>query len=80
MVDVNDASIIKDFISTRVPGVPASKLSLDDDLSTDLGLDSLDIIEIIMAMEDHFEIEIPDEDSEKWSTVQDILDYMDIKL
>jgi acyl carrier protein len=79
MVDVNDASIIKDFISTRAR-VPASELSLDDDLSTDLGMDSLDLIEVIMAIEDHFDIEIPDEDSEKWSTVQDILDYMDIKL
>ena len=76
---MSNASITKDFISDRAR-VPASELSLDDDLSTDLGLDSLDLIEIIMAMEDYFEIEIPDEDSEKWSTVQDILDYMDIKL
>ncbi len=42
----------------------------------DLGADSLDLVELIMAMEEGFDIEIPDEDAEKISTVQDAVDYV----
>ncbi len=42
----------------------------------DLGADSLDLVELIMAMEEGFDIEIPDEDAEKISTVQDAIDYV----
>ncbi|MBE0585582.1 MAG: acyl carrier protein [Desulfofustis sp.] len=42
----------------------------------DLGADSLDLVELIMAMEEKFEIEIPDEDAEKIVTVQDAVDYV----
>jgi acyl carrier protein len=45
----------------------------------DLGADSLDLVELIMAMEESFDIEIPDEDAEKIVTVQDAVDYV-IKL
>ena len=43
----------------------------------DLGADSLDLVELIMAMEEKFDIEIPDEDAEKITTVQDAVDYVD---
>ncbi|MGI9536246.1 MAG: acyl carrier protein [Desulfocapsaceae bacterium] len=43
----------------------------------DLGADSLDLVELIMAMEEKFDIEIPDEDAEKIVTVQDAVDYVD---
>ena len=43
----------------------------------DLGADSLDLVELIMAMEEEFEVEIPDEDAEKITTVQDAIDYVD---
>ena len=43
----------------------------------DLGADSLDLVELIMAMEEEFEVEIPDEDAEKIVTVQDAIDYVD---
>jgi len=43
----------------------------------DLGADSLDLVELIMAMEEEFDIEIPDEDAEKIATVQDAIDYVD---
>jgi len=43
----------------------------------DLGADSLDLVELIMAMEEGFDIEIPDEDAEKISTVQDAVDYVE---
>jgi acyl carrier protein len=42
----------------------------------DLGADSLDLVELIMAMEEKFEIEIPDEDAEKIVTVQDAVNYV----
>jgi len=42
----------------------------------DLGADSLDLVELIMAMEEGFDIEIPDEDAEKIGTVQDAIDYV----
>ncbi len=43
----------------------------------DLGADSLDLVELIMAMEEEFDIEIPDEDAEKITTVQDAIDYVE---
>jgi acyl carrier protein len=43
----------------------------------DLGADSLDLVELIMAMEEKFDIEIPDEDAEKIVTVRDAVDYVD---
>lgn len=42
----------------------------------DLGADSLDIVELIMALEEEFEIEIPDADAEKVVSVQDVVDYI----
>jgi acyl carrier protein len=42
----------------------------------DLGADSLDLVELIMAMEETFEVSIPDEDAEKIKTVQDAIDYV----
>jgi len=45
----------------------------------DLGADSLDVVEIVMALEEEFEIEIPDEDAEKIKTVQQIVDYIEEK-
>ena len=43
----------------------------------DLGADSLDVVELVMALEEKFEIEIPDEDAEKIKTVKDVVDYID---
>jgi len=42
----------------------------------DLGADSLDLVELIMAMEEEFDVEIPDEEAEKITTVQDAIDYV----
>jgi acyl carrier protein len=46
----------------------------------DLGADSLDIVELVMGLEEEFEIEIPDEDAEKIQTVQEAVNYIDSKL
>jgi acyl carrier protein len=43
----------------------------------DLGADSLDVVEMIMALEEKFEIEIPDSEAEKIKTVQDVVDYIE---
>ena len=45
----------------------------------DLGADSLDVVELVMGLEEEFEIEIPDEDAEKIHTVKDAVDYIDAK-
>ncbi len=45
----------------------------------DLGADSLDIVELVMAFEEAFEIDIPDEDAEKISTVKDAIEYIEAK-
>ena len=45
----------------------------------DLGADSLDIVELVMAFEEAFELEIPDEDAEKIATVKDAVDYIEAK-
>jgi acyl carrier protein len=46
----------------------------------DLGADSLDIVELVMAFEEAFELDIPDEDAEKITTVKDSIDYIEAKL
>ncbi|MBM3755211.1 MAG: acyl carrier protein [Acidobacteria bacterium] len=45
----------------------------------DLGADSLDLVELVMAFEEHFDLSIPDEDSEKIKTVKDAIDYIEAK-
>ena len=64
--------IIAEQLSVDKGKVVASASFVDD-----LGADSLDLVELIMAMEEAFDIEIPDEDAEKIMTVQDSIDYID---
>ncbi len=52
-------------------GVKPEEVKLDSQLVGGLGMDSLDIIELVMAIEEEFSIEVDDADSEKWSTVSD---------
>lgn len=58
-------------------GVDPSVITPETDLVKDLEADSLDAVEIIMAMEGEYDIEIPDEEAENFRTVQDILDYVE---
>ena len=60
-------------------GVDEGKVTENASFIDDLGADSLDIVELVMAMEEEFEIEIPDEDAEKLRTVQDVMKYLQSK-
>ncbi|MBU1035532.1 acyl carrier protein [bacterium] len=57
-------------------GVDESKITEDSSFVDDLGADSLDIVELIMAFEEEFDMEIPDEDAEKIKTVGDAVKYL----
>ena len=57
-------------------GVTESTVTMEASFIDDLGADSLDIVELIMALEEEFDIEIPDTDAEKVVTVGDVVDYI----
>lgn len=58
-------------------GVSEADVQIDSTFIDDLGADSLDIVELIMAFEEEFEIEIPDDTAEKIKTVRDAVDYIE---
>lgn len=58
-------------------GVASDNVTPDASFMEDLGADSLDTVELVMALEEEFDLEIPDSDAEKIQTVQDALDYLD---
>ncbi|MGH4119964.1 acyl carrier protein [Clostridium sp.] len=67
----------------KIRATIASQLSIDEEeikmessFMNNLGADSLDIVELIMALEEEYEIEIPDEDVEKITTVGDVVEYI----
>lgn len=57
-------------------GVTEASVTMEASFIDDLGADSLDIVELIMALEEEFDIEIPDADAEKVVTVADVVDYI----
>ena len=57
-------------------GVADTSVTMEASFIDDLGADSLDIVELIMALEEEFDMEIPDEDAEKIVTVSDVVDYI----
>jgi len=66
---------IKQIIAEQL-GLNEEEIADSASLLDDLGADSLDIVELVMAMEEEFEMEIPDEDAEKIVTVKDVIDYV----
>ncbi|WP_312648649.1 acyl carrier protein [Aminipila sp.] len=70
---------IKEIIIEQL-SVDESQVNLETHLMKDLEADSLDAVEIIMAIEDEFDIEVPDEDAEKFQCVGDIVKYVEEKL
>lgn len=57
-------------------GVDEEKVTENATFIEDLSADSLDVVELIMSLEEKFEIEIPDSDAEKITTVKDVIDYI----
>ncbi len=70
---------VKEIISKQL-GVDQSAITPDVSFIEDLGADSLDTVELVMAFEEAFEIEIPDEDAEKISKVKDAIAYINNKI
>ncbi|MBN1551853.1 acyl carrier protein [bacterium] len=61
-------------------GLDKSEITPEASFTDDLGADSLDTVELVMAFEEEFDVEIPDEDAEKMVVVQDAIDYLKSKL
>lgn len=73
----------RDELLKKIKAIVADKLSIGEDQVTeeasfidDLGADSLDTVELVMALEDEFDLDIPDEDAEKMTTVGKAIDYV----
>jgi len=67
---------VKEVIVEQL-NVNEDEVKLESDFVEDLGADSLDVVELVMALEEKFEIEIPDEAAEKIKTVKDVVDYIE---
>ena len=66
---------VKNIIADQL-GVGEEEIKPTSSFIEDLGADSLDIVELVMAMEEEFEVEIPDEEAENIKTVQDAVNYI----
>lgn len=66
---------VKNIVVDRL-GVEANDVTLQASFKEDLGADSLDVVELVMELEDEFDMEISDEDAEKINTVGDVVNYI----
>ncbi len=66
---------VKEILAEQL-GVDASKITLETNVATDLGADSLDLVEILMSLEDEFGVSIPDEQIAEIKTVKQIVDFV----
>jgi acyl carrier protein len=69
------AAKVKEIVSDKLD-VDGANIQEDQDFIEDLKADSLAVVEVVLALEEQFEIEIPDEDTEKIKTVRDAIDYV----
>ena len=79
MADANIADRVKQIIVEQL-GVDAAEVTPNAHFVNDLGADSLDTVELVMALEEEFDMEIPDEDAEKIKTVGDAINYIKSKI
>ena len=70
---------VRDIIAEQLD-VEAEEITMETSMMGDLEADSLDAVEIMMALEDEFDIEIPDEDAESFKNIGDILKYLEGKV
>ncbi|MPQ44161.1 acyl carrier protein [Clostridium tarantellae] len=66
---------LKEIIADKL-SINADEITMESTFIDDLGADSLDIVELIMALEEELEVEIPDEDAEGFKTVGDVVEYI----
>ena len=78
-MSANIEETVKKIITEQL-GVDADKVVSEASFIDDLGADSLDTVELVMALEEEFDQEIPDEDAEKIQTVQNAVDYIKERL
>lgn len=78
MSQTNVSEKVQDIVVEHL-GVEASQVKESASFIEDLGADSLDTVELVMAFEEEFDIEIPDEDAEKILTVKDAISYIQEK-
>ncbi|MDO9266283.1 MAG: acyl carrier protein [Sulfurimonas sp.] len=69
---------IKEVVVEQL-SVSADEVKEDSKFVEDLGADSLDVVELVMALEEKFDIEIPDDEAEKIQTVRDVVNYIESK-
>lgn len=69
---------VREIIAEQL-GINEEEIQTDSSFMADLGADSLDVVELVMALEEEFEIEIPDADAEKLVTVQKLVQYLETK-
>jgi len=70
---------VKNLVVTQL-GVDADKVTKDSSFVDDLGADSLDTVELVMAFEEEFDMEIPDEDAQKMRKISDVINYLKDKV
>lgn len=82
-MSTKDQGVVNNSIESRVKKIIAEQLGVKEDevannssFVEDLGADSLDTVELVMALEEEFDTEIPDEEAEKITTVQAAIDYI----
>ena len=67
---------IKELLAQQLDA-SADEMSMDTDIANDLGADSLDVVELLMAIEDEFEVEVPDDKIEVIKTIGDLVKYIE---
>lgn len=72
----NTLEDVKKIVADQL-GADESEVTAEASFIDDLGADSLDIVELVMALEEEFSLEIPDEDAEKIKTINDAVKYID---
>ena len=72
-------SKIKSILSSQFD-IEESKISLDTSFVDDLGADSIDIVDLLMSLEDEFDVEIPDEEIDNISTVGEVVAYIEDRI
>ena len=76
MAEASTEARIKEIICEQL-GVSEEEVNLDSSFIEDLGADSLDIVELVMALEEEYNTEISEEQAEKIRTVRNVIDYID---